>query len=122
MSYQLRQQDAGRRVLLAEDEAEARSSMRILLGNAGYAIHEAADGVEALNTLVKLQADARLPHLLIMDVRMPRLNGVQLLSELVQRNIRLPVLAITGYGSKEVLADLLHLGCTGYLDKPFSPD
>lgn len=60
------------RVLIVDDDKSLRSALSIMLGNAGYATSEAKDGIEALKSF-----DDQHPDLVIMDIMLPRLNGIE---------------------------------------------
>lgn len=63
------------RVLIVDDDKSLRSALSIMLGNAGYATSEAKDGIEALKSF-----DDQHPDLVIMDIMLPRLNGIEVSS------------------------------------------
>ena len=107
------------RILLAEDDADLRRSLRATLGRSGYAVVDAADGVEALRLAKDCQDDIEL---LITDLVMPRMNGPELAARLVAERPGVRVLYMSGYPVDEmnrrgVLPD--HDPC---LTKPFRPD
>ena len=64
-------------ILIADDEAEIRDLLRLYLGNSGYIVLEAADGLEALEIVEKQHVD-----LAVLDVMMPRMNGLHVLKKL----------------------------------------
>ncbi len=109
-------------VLLTDDEEHTRVSLSLLLRKAGYRVTVARDGREALDVLHNQAQHSAPIDLLILDIQMPRLSGCELLETLVNEDIVLPVVVITSFGTKDLLVDLLHKGCTGYIDKPFSGD
>ncbi len=112
-----------KRILIADDEEETRFSLSILMERAGYQATTVANGREALSRIIKASANGSRYDLLICDVHMPELNGEELIRELIEKKINLPVLVITGYGEKELLIRLMRMGCCrGYLDKPFNPE
>jgi PAS domain S-box-containing protein len=102
-------------VLLVEDEEPVRSMLQLILDRSGYAVLEAADGVEALAV-----ADGRLDDLdlVVTDVAMPRLGGRELVAKLRQRRPDLPVLFISGYTPDPLDEDAQ----TRFLQKPFTLD
>lgn len=109
-------------ILVAEDEFNTRFSIDAALSRAGYAVTLAEDGQKALNLLREKQISSKPFDLLLMDIQMPGLTGFELMDRMKIFNISVPVLAITGYGNKETVVELMRYGCTEYLDKPFAPD
>ncbi|MGH9488518.1 MAG: sigma-54-dependent transcriptional regulator [Terriglobales bacterium] len=101
------------RVLVVDDEANERHGLAELLGAWGYEVDAAADGVEALERLTRT-----LPEAVLTDIRMPRLDGLQLLERIRQRHGELPVLVLTGQGSKEAVIACLRLRANDYIEKP----
>ena len=102
-------------ILVADDEAEIRDLLRLYLENSGYDVLEAADGLEALAVLDKNHVD-----LAVLDVMMPRLNGLYVLKKLRETS-NIPVLV---FSAKDTDADKilgLNLGADDYLTKPFNP-
>ncbi len=107
------------RILIAEDERHIRLALSLLLRQEGYEVEVAADGDEALH---KLAHPAASPfHLLITDLQMPELGGLELIDRLHERRIAIPVIVITGYGNREVACKVRRRRCAAYLDKPFQP-
>lgn len=102
-------------ILIADDETEIRDLLRLYLENSGYDVLEAADGLEALAILEKEHVD-----LAVLDVMMPRMNGIHVLKKLRETN-NIPVLVLS---AKDTDADKilgLDLGADDYLTKPFNP-
>jgi len=110
-------------ILLAEDEAQTRFTLSLLLKNEGYRVTAVADGWDALQFIEEVSgSEEDSLDLLVLDVQMPRMTGLELLDKLHQRKLHLPALVITGYGNKEMVVELMRRGCADYLDKPFEPD
>lgn len=108
-------------VLLVDDEPDFRFSAAVALKRAGYRVSEAGDGGEALSMILDAE-DRGVPFsLLLTDVRMPGISGVDLLDELNRRGIRLPAIAITGFGEPGMYAELAVRGCLDAIEKPFEP-
>ncbi|HXF84194.1 MAG TPA: response regulator transcription factor [Anaerolineales bacterium] len=102
------------RVLIAEDHSMVREGLRALLEKAGdiYVVGEASNGQEAIEL-----ARALMPHVLIMDIMMPRLNGIQAAEHL--RNLKLPVniLMLSMYADEGLVHQALQFGVKGYVLK-----
>lgn len=110
------------RILIVDDEDEARFSLPLPLEDAGAQVVTAADGQAALEE-IRAAGQARQPYdLMILDIAMPRLTGIELLDELARQDITLPCIAISGYGDKHTLIELLRRGVDDFLDKPFAAD
>jgi CheY-like chemotaxis protein len=105
------------RLLVVEDEDGVRLSMARTLTNAGYRVDGASSGLEALATLGTQEFD-----LLLVDLVMPGLDGIQLLEEVHKLDHRAGVLVITGYASLEYAKQSIDLGAIGFMMKPFSSE
>jgi AmiR/NasT family two-component response regulator len=102
------------RILIAEDETIIRLDLRNLLEEAGHEIcAEARDGVEAVEL-----ADAERPELAILDVKMPRLDGIEAARRILEDR-PIPIVMLTAYGQDELVARAVEAGVFGYLVKPF---
>jgi DNA-binding response OmpR family regulator len=103
------------RILIVDDEAEIRKILHILLENSGYEVLEASDGLAAV---AALKTDDKI-DLCIMDVMMPRMNGLEALSE-IRRFSSIPVLFLTARSLEEDKELAYSGGGDDYLVKPFS--
>jgi DNA-binding NtrC family response regulator len=102
-------------ILIVEDDPDVRAMLTRTLGCSGYAVDSAVDGAEALDKF----RDNRF-NLVITDVRLPRMNGLQVLGEIKQAEPQVPVIVITGYGSVQNAVEAMQGGASDYLLKPFS--
>jgi DNA-binding NarL/FixJ family response regulator len=107
------------RILLADDHAITRDGTRRLLDTEAdfEVVAEASDGEEA----VRLAQELR-PDILLLDISMPRLNGVQVAQVLRQNLPETRIVILTGYGSDQYAQPLVRLGVSGYLSKTASFD
>ena len=105
-------------VLIAEDEVEIRELLAMLFEAEGFTVLQAADGQLALN-LVRENRDRIV--LLVTDLGLPKLGGVDLISEARALIPSLKVIAASGYGHADVRAELLNIGVEEFFPKPFSP-
>ena len=102
------------RILVAEDETIIRLDLRDLLERAGFEVcAEARDGEEAVSL-----ARAEQPDLAIMDVKMPRLDGIEAARRILDER-PIPIVMLTAYGQDELVARAVEAGVFGYLVKPF---
>lgn len=102
------------RILLADDHAVLRAGLKVLLNAEPdfEVIGEASDGLEAIT-----QVDALQPDLLLLDLTMPNLNGVDCIEELVKRHSDLKILVLTMHDDEEYLKAVLRVGAKGYVLK-----
>ena len=106
-------------IVLAEDEAPARTTLTLVLGKAGYKVTAVTNGTEAFDFLVSTVQNQETVDLLVTDIQMPGLTGIELIDELKKDNIEIPVLVITGFGDIERTSQLMRKGCNDFLEKPF---
>ena len=102
------------RILIAEDETIIRLDLRELLENAGFEVcAEAKDGIEAVELAASTQ-----PELAILDVKMPRLDGIDAARRILEEH-PIPIVMLTAYGQDELVSRAVEAGVFGYLVKPF---
>ncbi len=105
-------------ILIADDDPQLRQSFERLLTQEGHTVWTAPNGQTAV-ALVK----ERLPDLVIMDVRMPGMSGLQAFEAMHQLEPRLPVIIMTAYGTTETAIEATKMGAFDYVLKPFDiPD
>ena len=105
-------------VLVVDDEPMIRQFAARVLLQEGFGVYEATDGAEALELI---RAGIANLEVVLSDIVMPRMNGVELLQSLSTLRPDLPVLLMSGYGTAQ-LADLGIASPCGVLAKPFSPE
>ena len=105
---------ASHQVLIVEDEPNVRRLMARILRGARYTVHEAKDGLEALEFV---QAAPESVDVVVSDIVMPRLNGVELMLEISRACPELPCILVSAYGTPQ-LADLGIVAPCGILTKP----
>jgi two-component system, response regulator PdtaR len=102
------------RILIAEDETIIRLDLRTTLEQAGFEVcAEARDGEEAVAL-----AAAERPDLAVLDVRMPKLDGIEAAKRILAER-PIPIVMLTAYGQEELVARAVEAGVFGYLVKPF---
>src|SRR3954466_3451236 len=106
-----------RSILIADDEESIRHVLATLLGERGYEVRAVADGEEALRELSARDYDA-----LVTDVRMPRLNGLELVKAAQSASPDTTVIVMSAYGSHDLALEAMKAGAYDYLGKPFRPD
>jgi CheY-like chemotaxis protein len=109
------------RILVVEDEADLRLSLGIALRVAGHEVWEAATGTEGLD---RIERGEGLPDAMLLDLRLPDLDGWQVLADLEARGLfpSLPVIVGSADADPEARRRALAAGCLAYLVKPFEPD
>ncbi|MGH2516429.1 MAG: response regulator [Ktedonobacterales bacterium] len=113
------------RVLLVDDQALLRESFRRLLeleGNTLEVVGAAADGAEAVAVVERLAQAGKAPHVVLMDVRMPRLNGVEATRQIRARWPDVRVLMLTTFDDEEYIVEGVRAGANGYLLKDATAD
>ncbi|MGE5199566.1 MAG: response regulator [Rhodospirillaceae bacterium] len=108
---------AGRKVLVVDDEVVAANSVRRTLNRRGFRVDEAFSGREALNRILNEMYD-----LVLLDMKMPDTNGLELLPTIKKHRPRLPVVMVTGYASIDTAVEAIQRGASDYVAKPFTPD
>jgi AmiR/NasT family two-component response regulator len=109
------EQTTARRVLIAEDEALIRLDLAEMLKEEGYeVVGQAADGQEAVEL-----AESLKPDLVIMDVKMPRRDGIDAASEIASKRIA-PIVVLTAFSQRDLVERAREAGAMAYLVKPFS--
>ena len=109
-------QPAGVRVLIVDDDATSRRLMEVRLVALGCEVAMARDGHEALGAI---QQD--VPALMLLDLQMPRMGGMELLRALRREGLDVPVIVITAHGSIETAVEAMREGAYDFLPKPFDP-
>ncbi len=102
-----------RTVLLVEDHAESRASLAYVLEKQGYAVLQAANGRAALALARREQL-----HALILDLRLPDMQGTAVLDAVLAQHHGLPVVVVTGFGTIDAAVDAVKRGATEFLAKP----
>jgi two-component system nitrogen regulation response regulator NtrX len=102
------------RILVVDDDAAIRDSLRMTLEYAGHEVTSAATGQEAL-ALVEREA----PDVVLLDIKMPGMDGMEVLSRLHGMSETLPIIMISGHGSTSTAVEAIRRGAFDFLDKPF---
>jgi len=105
---------AGERILVVDDEFHLRDSIRILLEKDGYQVATAATGEDALEAMESSPA-----QVVISDIRMPGMDGIQLLQHIKSRYPQTEVIMLTGYPTIEAAVNAIKQGAYDYVTKPF---
>lgn len=103
-----------KQILVADDEANLRRLLAAQLQQDGYEVHTVANGREAINALKEHHIDA-----VITDLRMPHVDGLQLLRHCQEHYPELPVILLTAYGTVETAVEAMRNGAFDFITKPF---
>jgi DNA-binding NtrC family response regulator len=106
-----------KRILIVDDEQNARLGLSKLLAQEGYEVESVANGLEALEFLGRKQV-----NLVISDINMPQMNGLAFLRELNRHHPDMQVIMITAYGGVESYLEAMNLGAFEYIHKPVKLD
>ena len=106
-----------RSILIADDEESIRHVLVVLLEGRGYEVRAVCDGEEALRELQARDYDA-----LVTDVRMPKMDGLQLVRAAQAASPETTIIVMSAYGSHELAIEAMKAGAYDYLGKPFHPD
>ncbi|HZE72520.1 MAG TPA: response regulator [Pyrinomonadaceae bacterium] len=107
-----------KRILVIDDEEHIRRMIRLTLESAGYEVGEAGDGVEGL----KLFDDGSAWGAVVLDQRMPGIDGLETLRQIKQRDPDALVVMATAYASIELAVDSMKFGATDFVRKPMTPE
>jgi len=107
-----------RQILIADDDPSIRSLLRTFLEGEGYAISEAETGGEVLKTI----SNGNHVDLLLMDLRMPEMSGMDILQRIDEQSLNVPVVLMTAFGTSNVAIKAIQLGAFDYITKPFELD
>jgi DNA-binding NtrC family response regulator len=104
------------KVLIVEDESHARTGLTELVASWGYRAEGAADGVEGFERVVQWS-----PDIVVTDLKMPRMDGMELLSRIAELQQRVVVVMLTAQGSIESAVEAMRMGAYDYIPKPIDP-
>ena len=100
-------------VLICDDEEGIRESFKLILSDM-YELYFADNGLKALEMLKNFS-----PSAMLLDIKMPKLNGMETLKQIKKLKPSLPVIIVTGYQSVELAQEALKNGAADYIPKPF---
>lgn len=106
------------KILVVDDSSMIRREIGRALSDAGYTVLEAVDGVDATRKV----AMTRELRLVICDVDMPRMNGIEFVERMNASDSRVPVIMLTTESRPELIEHVKTLGAKGWIVKPFKPD
>ncbi len=114
---QMENQASGERILIVDDDASMRTALMESVRRLGYEVQGAVDGADALERVGRFR-----PWLVLTDLKMPRVSGLDLIRELKARAPQAQIVLMTAYGTVETAVEAMKHGASEYLLKPFSMD
>ncbi len=106
-------------ILVAEDEEHLLGTMAFILKMEGFSVSTAVNGREAMEIILTAKESTNPVKLLISDVGMPIMGGLELMDELKKTDLGLPTLILSGYQDEKTKDEFLRRGCIEYFIKPF---
>ena len=104
-------------VYIVDDDRDVRASVSFMLGTDGFRTHPFGSGTDFLDALDHLE-----PGPVLLDIRMPGIDGVEVLGELNKRGIEWPVIIMTGHGEVALAVQTMKMGAIDFVEKPFEED
>ena len=109
------------KILIIEDDVEVREIFKLQLERANYNIIEVSNGQEGID-LIKKESNLKQIGLIITDIRMPKVNGVEAIDYIKANAPSIPIMVVTGYPDAELAVNLLQKGVKDYVIKPIEKD
>ena len=106
-----------KRILIVDDDKDLRFNLSCILKEKGYEVIAAVDGKQALNALAQSS-----PDLVLLDVRLPGMDGVELLEEMKKIEKNLPIIMLTAYSDVKSAVKAMKSGAFDYITKPFDEE
>ncbi|MFQ5876563.1 MAG: response regulator [Acidobacteriota bacterium] len=106
-----------KKILVVDDEPSVREVLTSFLGDYGYDVKEAEDGERALEVARELR-----PQIVLLDVAMPKMSGIEVLRRLRQEAPESTVIMISGHADEQTALDALDMGAYDFIRKPFDLD
>lgn len=102
------------RVLIVDDQKGVRRLLEELFKKEGYEVNVAVDGKDSIE-----KVKAYTPDIILMDMKMPNMNGLEASEEIIKYDHTIPIIMMTAYGEMEVIQKALEAGVKKYITKPF---
>lgn len=113
----------GKAILTVEDSKTAQAAIRYALERVGYTLYEARNAEDALTLIDEIYREGKKLSMLVLDLNMPGMNGIELLTTLKKdpRFKALPAIFLSTEHRKDLVNEAKHVGSVGWLVKPFQP-
>ena len=102
-------------ILIVDDQPGIRLLLNEVFKKDGYVTHLAPNGIEALKIFDQEHIDC-----VLLDMKIPGMNGIEILQKLKEKNKDVPVMMMTAYGEQDLIDEALRLGASNYFTKPFN--
>ncbi|MGD9808750.1 MAG: response regulator [Deferribacterales bacterium] len=112
----------GKKILLIDDEDNLRTGVKIALKKQGCNVVDVADGFEGMRHVIRVTSGLDTFNLILLDIMMPKVSGIDILEYMVHKRMNTPVLVITGYMNYDIKCFCSRLESVQILQKPFSHD
>ncbi len=109
------------KILIVDDESGTRNALKTGLTSFGYQVLAAAGAPEALNIIESSISGVEPVEIMVTDLRMPGMNGLELIRSAKQMSPGLAAILMTAYGDDHIREEVQNLGRCRYIDKPFVP-
>ena len=106
-----------KKILLCEDDVDTQITLKNILKKHGYETHTAQDGEEAIAMAIKVN-----PDLILLDIRMPKLDGLEVAGEIRKHSTQAKIIFVTAFQSPELIKEAAKYDIFDYIIKPASPE
>ncbi len=110
------------RILVVDDDPGTLNAVRAYLTSIGHEVAPAKGGYQALRMIEATKGVGQSIDLMVTDLRMPGMDGVELIRAARRIKLRLPIILMTAHGEESIRRQTLELEACGYLEKPFTPE
>jgi len=108
---------AKEKILVIDDEEDIRNTLKMIFEYEGYTYLSAANGYEGLRL-----AQSEIPSIIFLDIKMPGMDGLEVLQDMMKQGIKMPVIMISGHGTVPIAVEATRLGAFDFLEKPLERD
>jgi DNA-binding response OmpR family regulator len=106
-------------ILVVDDNSDILSLNVFLLSRAWYEVSQAEDGQQALELILEAQSENKPFDLLLTDLKMPVMSGIELVHEIKKKAIPIPIIVLSGQYDQKLIKHLLENGCSDFFLKPY---
>ena len=110
------------KILIVDDEPFNLDVLEQHLEPLGYELLSAANGEQALNRVAVESSEHGFPGIIVADIKMPRMDGLELMKRSLELDPDLPVILVTAYGDIAMAVQAMHGGAYDFIERPFDPE